>query len=106
MPAWDIQSISAWSGVLGLSLVGLISFVFRFIQAHWQRVKLEDYLRMRKANFPKSYQHSMEHLALHTGLTRDQIERAAFGSKNINRIPRQDSRGMALAYLLEWKGVP
>jgi hypothetical protein len=106
MLAWDIQSISAWFGVLGLSVVGGITLVIRFIRAHRQMVELEGYLRMRKANFPKSYQHSLEHLTLHTSLTRDQIEKAARRSRKINRSPRQDSRGMALAYLLEWKGKP
>ena len=69
-------------------------------------VELEKYLRMRKSKFPESYRHSLEHLTLHTSLTRDQIEQAARRSRWIDRIPRQDSKGMALPYLLEWKGKP
>lgn len=106
MAVWDIQSISAWSSVLGLSVVGAVTYAIRFVQARRQMVELESYLRMRKSDSPKSYQHSLEHLALHTSLTRDQIEKAARRSSRIHRIPRQDTRGMALPYLLEWKGKP
>lgn len=106
MATWYIETISAWSGVLGLSVVGVVTFVVQFVRAHRQMAELESYLRMRKANFPRSHQHTLEHLVLHTSLTKDQIEKAARHSKKINRIPRQDSRGMALPYLLEWKGKP
>ena len=97
MAVWDIQSISAWSSVLGLSVVGAVTYAIRFVQARRQMVELESYLRMRKSDSPKSYQHS---------LTRDQIEKAARRSSRIHRIPRQDTRGIALPYLLEWKGKP
>ncbi len=106
MVGWDIQSISTWFTVLGLSVLAGITLVIQFVLAHCQMVELESYLRTRKANFPKSYQHTVEHLMLHTSLTRDQIEKAVQRSLKINRIPRQDSRGMGLPYLLEWKGKP
>jgi hypothetical protein len=106
MPSWDIQGISAWSGLVGISVVGLVTFAFKKLRARQQMIELEKYLRMRKAKFPDQYQHSLEHLTLHTSLSRDQIEQAARLSRRISRIPRQDSKGMALPYLLEWKGKP
>lgn len=106
MGTWNIETISAWSGLLGISVVGVVTFVVQFVRAYRQMVELESYLRTRKANFPRSYQHTLEHVELNTSLTKDQIEKAARRSSKINRIPRQDSRGMALPYLLEWKGKP
>jgi len=60
-----------------------------------------------RTTFKKSHstwEHGVDHLVLHTSLSREQIERAAKHSKKINRIPRVDKSGMATGYRLEWKG--
>lgn len=99
-----LSQLSAWMGIIGVSVIGLVVYFRRLISAWHAKCRLERYLRDRKLNHPNSYQHTIDHLLIHTQLSRDQIETAARRSKKVKLIPRQDRRGMATGHLFEYIG--
>jgi hypothetical protein len=99
----SLELLANIAEILTATVAALAYGLYRYDQRS-KRIRLENYLRNEKQRNPAKHTHTILHVMAEVALTENEILRAAFGSRHIERLVHQNQdTGLADDILLRYQ---